>query len=218
MKRIDAKAITKPLINWLDKNNQDKVITTEISINTSIGVKVADVVVANGHLVAYEIKSELDNTLRLYNQIQGYREVFDYVYVVYWDSKFELESLNLPKNIGAVRAYFDEDENIVFKVTKKAYKNYQLDIDTVAKMLWKDELFYYLNQKNATTKKSFDKEQLCKLFVDNYTKTESLKILKNSFKGRFNKGFQAFKKASEDEDALRCLVKNKKDMNYLSLV
>ena len=194
----------------------NKVITTEISVNTSIGVKVADVVMSNGHLVAYEVKSELDNTLRLENQLNGYSEIFDYVYIVYWGTKFNLNTLNLPSHVGAIEAYYNDKQNIIFKVRKRAYKNYQLNTHHIAKMLWKDELFYYLNKKNVAVKKSACKDVLCDLFEINYSKRESLQIIKNVFKGRFDKGFSAFKKASFNEDALQCLIKNKQDMNYLN--
>ncbi len=215
MKKVDAKEITLSLIKWLDKHNDSKVITTEISINTSIGVKVADVVMSNGHLVAYEVKSELDNTLRLENQINGYSEIFDYVYIVYWGAKFSLDELNLPKHVGAIEAYYDREQNIIFTVRNRAYKNYQLDTPHIAKMLWKNELFYYLDKKNVEVKRSACKDILCDLFEMNYSKRESLQIIKNVFKGRFDKGFTAFKQASSHEDALQCLIKNKQNMNYL---
>lgn len=216
MKKVDAKQITLSLIKWLDKHNANKVITTEISVNTSIGVKVADVVMSNGHLVAYEVKSELDNTLRLKKQLSGYSEIFDYVYIVYWGTRFTLADLNLPNHIGAIEAYYDKEQKIIFKVKNKAYKNYQLDTEHIAKMLWKNELFYYLYKKNIEVKKSACKDVLCDLFEMHYSKRESLQIIKNVFKGRFNKGFSAFKQASSSEDALQCLIKNKQNMNYLN--
>lgn len=217
MKKADAKYITVPLIKWLDANNKDKVITTEIAINTSYGVKVADVVISNGHLIAYEVKSELDNIDRLEEQIKGYSEVFDYVYVVFWANKFKLGELRLPDNVGAIEVFHSEKNKVTFKKVKKAYKNTLLDVKRVANMLWKDELFYYLDKKSVIAKKSFDKSKLCELFERNYTKRESISILKDVFKGRFNKGFQAFMNASKKEDPLKALRKNKKDMNYLAV-
>jgi hypothetical protein len=138
MKKADAKYITVPLIRWLDAHNQDKVITTEISVNTSLGVKVADVVMSNGHLVAYEVKSELDNTDRLEEQIKGYSEIFDYVYVVFWADRFNLDELELPKNVGAIEVFHNKQNEVLFKKVKKAYKNTFLDVRKVANMLWKE--------------------------------------------------------------------------------
>ena len=38
----------------------------------------------NGRGVVYEIKTDLDNLLRLENQIRDYYKVFSYVYVSSW--------------------------------------------------------------------------------------------------------------------------------------
>lgn len=47
-----------------------------------IGDSKADFIIINGRGVAYEIKTDLDNLLRLDNQIKDYYKVFSYVYVV----------------------------------------------------------------------------------------------------------------------------------------
>ena len=47
-----------------------------------IGASKADFIMINGRGVVYEIKTDLDNLLRLENQIKDYYKVFSYVYVV----------------------------------------------------------------------------------------------------------------------------------------
>ena len=47
-----------------------------------IGSSKADFIMINGRGVVYEIKTDLDNLLRLQNQINDYYKVFSYVYVV----------------------------------------------------------------------------------------------------------------------------------------
>lgn len=47
-----------------------------------IGESKADFIMINGRGVVYEIKTDLDNLLRLENQIKDYYKVFSYVYVV----------------------------------------------------------------------------------------------------------------------------------------
>lgn len=47
-----------------------------------IGESKADFILINGRGVVYEIKTDLDNLLRLENQIKDYYKVFSYVYVV----------------------------------------------------------------------------------------------------------------------------------------
>lgn len=211
--RYDARAITESFIRYLDDKYSDKVITAEIAINTSLGVKVADVVMSNGHLVAYEIKSDLDNTSRLYEQIAGYSEVFDYVYVVFWGGRFTLEGLHLPKNIGAIEAYENTQGGISFKVVKKAYRNYKLSVAKVAEIMWKSELTYYLQKKSIRVKAAYCKDKLSKLFIKNYSKKEACSILRDVFKGRYKRGYEAFLHSSSDP--LKQLRKKKADPNYI---
>ena len=47
-----------------------------------VGDSKADFIMINGRGVVYEIKTDLDNLLRLENQIRDYYKVFSYVYVV----------------------------------------------------------------------------------------------------------------------------------------
>jgi hypothetical protein len=215
MKIADAPTITKAFIDWLDNKYKEKTITTEISVNTSYGTKVVDVVLSNGHAIAYEIKSDLDTTKRLEEQIKGFSEIFEYVYVVYWGERFTLDELNLPENVGAIKAFWSGD-NIVFKKTKKAKINRFATPRTIANLLWKDELHYFINKKNIKTKKSYDKLKLSNLFIDNFNKTESIKIFRFVLKKRFERGFLAYKKAKNSISPLKQLTKYKKDMSYIS--
>lgn len=47
-----------------------------------VGDSKADLIMINGHGIVYEIKTDLDNLIRLQNQINDYYKVFSYVYVV----------------------------------------------------------------------------------------------------------------------------------------
>lgn len=214
MKRADATNMTKALVDWLDDRYKDKTITTEISINTTYGVKVADVVLSNGHAIAFEIKSEFDTTKRLDSQINGYSEVFEYIYLVYWEDKYNIESLNLPQNIGIIKAFWD-NESIAFKIIKKAKINNFATPTIIANLLWKSELEYFLKQKNIKVKSDYDKTRLVSLFVENFNKMESKKIFRFILKKRFEKGFLAYKAMKNTSDALFSLMKHKTDKNYL---
>lgn len=209
MKRADAPAITYSLIEWLDKKYTDKTITTEISLNTSLGVKVADVVVSNGHSVAYEIKSACDTTKRLDAQLQGFCEWFEYVYFVYWNDKYDVDNLSLDENIGIIKAFF-KDDVICFQVEKKAKINRKATQNTIASFLWKKELRYFLNRKQIKHKMSYNKEILEKLFCKSYGKKESVNIFRHILKHRFASGFEMFKEVRD----LKVFTKHKADINY----
>jgi len=216
MKRADAPTITKSLIDWLDIRYIDKTITTEMSVNTSYKTKVADVVLSNGHAIAYEIKSDFDTTKRLESQVKGFSEIFEYVYVVYWEERFTLDELNLPNNVGAIKAYWDIEDNVAFKETKKAKMNRFATPTIIANLLWKNELHYFIKKKGVTTKTNYDKSKLTELFIDNYNKSESIKIFRFILKKRFERGFLAYQKAKNTASSLSLFVKYKKDLNYIS--
>lgn len=216
MKTADAKVITKSLIDWLDSKYSDKTITTEISVNTSYGTRIADVVVSNGHSVAYEIKSELDSTKRLEAQTKGFSEIFEYVHVVYWADKFTLDELNLPNNVGAIKSYWNNKGEICFKKVKNAKINRLATSFTIANFLWKNELDYFLHKKDIKTKKNYDKAMLVNLFTAHHNKRESIQILRFSIKHRFKKGFLAYLKIKDQVNALKVFVDNKTDLNYIS--
>ena len=55
-----------------------------------IGDSKADFIMINGRGVVYEIKTDLDNLLRLENQIKDYYKVFSYVYVVVGNKQLPL--------------------------------------------------------------------------------------------------------------------------------
>ncbi|ALV24568.1 hypothetical protein CIG2463D_0995 [Campylobacter iguaniorum] len=211
----NAKIITKALINWLDCKYKDKTITTEISVNTTFGTKVADVVVSNGHAVAYEIKSELDTTARLESQIKGFSELFDYVYIVYWENKFTIDELKAPNNIGIISAKWNKSKQIEFKIIKKAKINNNITAEKVGNLLWKKELEYFLQDKNIKTKTNYDKCTLVKLFMSNFNKTESMHIFRYILKNRFKKGFLVYRENQLKDNSLELLTKYKVDMNYL---
>lgn len=54
-----------------------------------IGESKADFIMINGRGIVYEIKTDLDNLVRLENQINDYYKVFSYVYVVVGKKQFE---------------------------------------------------------------------------------------------------------------------------------
>ena len=212
--KINASVITVALIEWLNKKYDEKTITTEMSVNTSVGTKVADVVVSNGHTIAYEIKSELDTTQRLPSQIKGFSEIFEYVYIVYWKNKFSLENLNLAETTGAIEVFIKNDK-LNFKIIKKAKINRFMNQLSVAKLLWKSELEYFFNKKNIIIKKSFDKQTLVNLFIQNFNKQEAVKIFRFIVRKRFEKGYLIYQSLQQSVDALQSFVKYKTDKDYL---
>lgn len=110
------------------------VALTEIPISNSI----ADFVLINGKGVVYEIKTELDTTERLSNQIMDYYKAFDHVAVVsYWNNlnaiKKIVNELNLPIGIYILQ------DNCCLKTIRKP--------ERYADLIDKEVLFGILRKK-----------------------------------------------------------------------
>lgn len=101
--------IKAALIDWLYSKGmvQNAVLINEMVVaNWS---RRADVVVANGHLYAYEIKSEFDSLKRLDGQVRSFSEHFDKVVVVA-ASKFVSAILTeYPSEIGVLEVFAGKD-------------------------------------------------------------------------------------------------------------
>lgn len=102
-----------------------------------IGDSKADFIMINGRGVVYEIKTDLDNLLRLENQIKDYYKVFSYVYVVVGS-----------KQLLHVREFLKDKKVGIYELTKsgrlicrkKALSNSQeLSYDAMFRVLRKAE-------------------------------------------------------------------------------
>jgi len=85
----------------------NKILLGRHSLNTStllsefrVGKSKADVVILNGASSVYEIKSEFDTLDRLWDQIESYQRVFDYINVVTHESQLKKINQKLSSNIG----------------------------------------------------------------------------------------------------------------------
>lgn len=113
------------------------IYTTAALTELPIGESKADFVIINGRGIVYEIKTDLDNLLRLENQIKDYYKVFSYVYVVVGK-----------KMIQKVRDFLQEQQVGIYELTengnliqrKKAYCNRDnLSYEAMFQLLRKSE-------------------------------------------------------------------------------
>ena len=102
-----------------------------------IGDSKADFIMINGRGVVYEIKTDLDNLLRLENQIKDYYKVFSYVYVVVGN-----------KQLSHVKEFLKDQKVGIYELTssgklicrKKAfYNNENLSYEAMFQVLRKAE-------------------------------------------------------------------------------
>lgn len=94
-------------VKWLsDKGylQHDAVLINELPISNFN--RRVDLVVANGKLHAFEIKSDVDTTQRLIGQIQTYLEYFDKVSLVCSKKFVEFAKSNLPSEVEIIQLDF----------------------------------------------------------------------------------------------------------------
>lgn len=70
----------------------------EVASDTSI----ADIVIINGSTVAYEIKTELDSFERLPGQIESYKILYDYLYIVTHPDAVKPLRTKIDKSVGLI--------------------------------------------------------------------------------------------------------------------
>lgn len=156
----NASVVKASLIDfWLENNTADLIINEAPFFK---GNRRADLImINNGNLIGFEIKSELDTLKNLKAQILDYQKIFDFVYIVI-DKKFKnaLELKELPRQIG-ILVY---NKGIFIK--KEAKKNKRFKKSDLISLLWRKDLEILLNnkkldfdilQKTAQTKLTIDR-------------------------------------------------------------
>lgn len=105
-----------------------------------------DVVVINGVLHGYEIKSDRDTLLRLPDQINFYNGVFDQVTLVVGKSHL-CDAINIvPDWWGIMIAKSGAGNSVIFNEIRKARNNLEKSILSVARLLWRSEALEILEE------------------------------------------------------------------------
>ena len=215
--KTKERELKKAFIQWIDnKLKGDKSLAMEVGTYLHHRLKIVDVLVTNGHTYAFELKSEADTLERLQDQVDHFSKFYDYVYVVYWRDKFQIDFLD--NNIGLIEA-FRQNGKIRFKIVKKARINRNLDIRSMISMWWTNETRLYVKEKgllNASEKelKKLDKEKLGDIIFRKCSKRQIIKAFRYFMKHRFMGCYQQYKKL----DDLSVFTEFKKDYEYLNLL
>lgn len=102
-----------------------------------VGESKADFIMINGRGIVYEIKTDLDNLLRLESQIKDYYKVFSYVYVVVGKKQAKkIQEFLIEQRVGIYE--LTERGNLIQR--KKAYCNREdLSYEAMFRLLRKSE-------------------------------------------------------------------------------
>lgn len=99
----------------------------------------ADIAVINGHLIGYEIKSDVDSLRRLSDQIDSYNAVFDRVSAVVAECHLSEAVAMLPEWWGVISVREGQCGATHFKSIRRSKQNIHVDDYAIAQLLWKNE-------------------------------------------------------------------------------
>src|SRR5688500_15372204 len=87
----------------------------------------ADIAVINGHMIGYEIKSEVDTLSRLNLQIEKYNSVFDHSYIILTNRHLADAMFMLPEWWGVILVVQENNEKILFETLRPSDLNGQVN-------------------------------------------------------------------------------------------
>lgn len=160
LKEADFKVIT---IEWLVTKgllNDDAVLINELPVDNFS--RRADLVVANGKLHAFEIKSDADSLARLSGQIKTYLSFFDKVTVI-CSKKYTSKALALlPKAVEILELHINNDCSSSLKVVRRGKIKEITDYYNFLSFVEKKELINVLKQQGFSCHSGESRISLCK--------------------------------------------------------
>ncbi|MCX7745569.1 MAG: sce7726 family protein [Clostridia bacterium] len=120
---------------------KDEVTFFEMNVDSSR----VDLCRVNGKSVAYEIKTELDNTNRIEKQIYDYLKVFEYVNIITHRNHTEKIKEIIPQICG-IKEYQFRKGKCTFKTIQKAVKNNNIDSKAQIRNLSSEDLRVVLRE------------------------------------------------------------------------
>lgn len=188
MKIYDAD-IRKLLINDFCKVDEyiceDTFFVNEMDICG--GLSRVDIAVINGRLHGYEIKSKQDNLDRLPFQVESYSRVFDTMSIVAYESHLDALRKIVPAWWG-IKSISEKGENVVLKCVRKEKLNKKIDVQSVALLLWREEMIDLITSHGNISKGYISKtrEQLSKMIVRNISPEVVNEYVRATLKSRTN--------------------------------
>jgi hypothetical protein len=150
MKDPEIRRSLRRLLRGVYADQPDTLIVDELGLCT--GRVRADVVVVNGLLSGFEIKSDSDTLARLGAQAEFYGRVFDCATVVVADRFVNTVIKQLPEWWGVQLAASGGRDEVRFLTVRPAERNPALDPAALAQLLWRDEVVDVLEAMQQVSK------------------------------------------------------------------
>lgn len=144
MRDFDIRQVLKQYLAAVHQDEAGTLIVDEVKVCDDEAR--ADVVVVNGSLTGYEIKSDRDTLERLDRQQKAYCKVFDQVWVVSGMRHMKRITERVPLWWGLIGAS-EVGDSVALQTHRAAGLNPALDAYELAGMLWRAELLAALEQR-----------------------------------------------------------------------
>lgn len=146
----------------------DTIVINEMDICS--GITRADIVVVNGKMHGYEIKSAQDNLSRLPQQMQSYNRVFDTMTIVTFETHINHITSLVPSWWGLLCVSIRNGE-IVMETVRCGSTNNGIDHRSLAQLLWREEMLELLSnhakvKRGHKNKSRFELSSMISEFVD----------------------------------------------------
>jgi len=128
-------------------NDPDTVVLEELGLRH--GYCRVDLVVVNGNLHGFEIKSDRDTLKRLARQVETYNRVFDLITIVVGDRHTEQALRVSPRWWGLQVAKRDSQDGVQLIQVREPIDNPSPDKLAIAKLLWREEAIELLEGLRA---------------------------------------------------------------------
>ncbi|WP_024834757.1 sce7726 family protein [Ruminiclostridium josui] len=181
--RIVKYYLTKEFIN-----NDNEVCLYEFNVGNSR----LDFGRINGRSYAYEIKTELDNTNRLLDQLSDYINVFEFINVVIHEKHLSKIKSLIPRNVGIIQYTFNEN-GMAFDSIRKPKENKNMKKLSQLEIMNTDDLDYIIKKIiNVSQVPRFKSEKL-KFVNKHFNKYQFNDVFKEAIKNKQSKKWKHIK-------------------------
>lgn len=167
MNKLDDKQIRKALVSRVSTYKDCKVYE-ELTVPS--GRARADVVAVNGHVIAYEIKSDFDSIKRLETQIPEYDRNFEMNYIVVGSKYAESIVDTVPEYWGIIVATKTRLDTVRLSFIRKARLNPNHSFKDFVSLLSSNDIKRIASRDEFLGRK-ITKSQIRKLFKQDVIKT-----------------------------------------------
>ena len=144
---IEIRKILKGRLLAAFREDPETLILEELGLRH--GATRVDMVVVNGSLHGFEIKSDRDSLRRLPRQVKMYSEILDYVTLVVGQRHADKATPTTPNWWGIQVADRDQDGKVRLQEVRPPMENPNPDTLAIAKLLWRDEAIRLLEELGA---------------------------------------------------------------------